>query len=243
MQYVSAGVPVMFTSNPVQQRRWQEFLEHFTLGSVMPDIMNVKYLVYGRDQYQKELGELTQKYLPAFITPDGGTVVLENRTVLPKAWLVPATVMVHSAEETLRILQNPAFDPRLIALVESASPIRMAELNVPVTVRPGEVRVLRYEGERIDLEAEVAANSMLVLGEKYYQGWRARVDGKQTEIYPVDHVLRGIYLTPGRHKVEFVFDPTPFKVGKCLTLGSFAFFALMLVREMLLKRQRFAPRK
>jgi hypothetical protein len=31
--------------------------------------------------------------------------------------------------------------------------------------------------------------------------------------------------------VRFVFDPLPFKVGKYLTLASFALFAAMLVRE------------
>jgi uncharacterized membrane protein YfhO len=69
------------------------------------------------------------------------------------------------------------------------------------------------------------------LGEKYYKGWKATVDGKNTEIVPVNHILRGVYLTTGTHKVEFIFDPLPFKIGKYLTLASFALFAGMLVRE------------
>jgi hypothetical protein len=241
MQYVAAGIPVMFTSNPVQQRRWQEFLDVFNLGSSMPDIMNVRYLVEGKDQYEKEAASLAGKFSPVFTSPDGATVILENRSVLPKAWLVPTALLVSSTRETLGILQNPAFNPRLMALVESATPIPMANQNSPLPGPPGEVRVLRYEGERIDLDAAVGMNSLLVLGEKYYKGWRASVDGKETEIYPVDHVLRGVYLTPGRHKVEFVFDPLPFKVGKYLTLISFAFFALMLARECRFKKGAGRP--
>jgi uncharacterized membrane protein YfhO len=80
-------------------------------------------------------------------------------------------------------------------------------------------------------------NTLLVLGEKYYKGWKATVDGKSAEVVPVDHVLRGVYLTPGTHRVEFVFDPLPFKIGKWLTLLSFAFFVVMLGREWLLKRR------
>jgi hypothetical protein len=57
------------------------------------------------------------------------------------------------------------------------------------------------------------------------------VDGRATEIVPVNHILRGVYLTPGKHTVEFRFDPLPFKVGKYLTLASFALFGLMLIRE------------
>ncbi len=83
-----------------------------------------------------------------------------------------------------------------------------------------------------------ARNVLLVLGEKYFRGWRATVDGKKTEIYPVDHILRGVYLTPGTHDVEFVFDPLPFKIGKWLTLLSFAFFAAMLGREVWIRRRQ-----
>jgi hypothetical protein len=235
MHYVSQNIPVMFTSNAVQQRNWQEFLDVFNMGSSMPDMLNVRYLIEGRDQYEKEKGELGGKYTPVFASPDGATLVLENRTVLPKAWLAP-TAAVASSQEVLGALPNPAFDPRKIALVESAPPIPMAGPNAPVPANPGQVRVLRYEGEKIDLNADVAINSMLVLGEKYYKGWHATVDGKPTDIYQVDHVLRGLYLTPGSHKVEFVFDPTPFKIGKYLTLASFAFFVVMLARELWLRR-------
>jgi hypothetical protein len=236
MSFATNGIPVMFTSNPVQQRRWQEFLDNFNLASSMPDIMNVRYLVEAREQYEQEKANLGAKYVPVFSSPGNGTVILENRGVLPKAWLVPAVALINSTQETLGALQHPAFDPRAIAIVETAPPIQMLNPGVQAQGSPGEVQVTRYEGERVDLDAGVAMNSMLVMGEKYYKGWRATVDGKVTEIYPVDHVLRGIYLTPGKHKVEFVFDPTPFKVGKYLTLVSFAFFLLMLAREIWLRR-------
>lgn len=237
MVYAAEGIPVMFTSNPVQQRRWQELLDNFSIVSPMTDILNVRYLVYAKDQYEQDKPKLGGKFVPVFTSPNGGTIILENRNVLPKAWLTPVAVPVNSAQEALGTLQDPAFNPRLMALVESPPPITMAGPNAPLAGSAGEVRVLRYEGDRIDLEAAVAMNSMMVLGEKYYKGWRATVDGKETEIYPVNHVLRGIYLTPGNHKVEFVFDPMPFKVGKYLTLASFAIFALMLVRELRLRRK------
>jgi len=235
MPYTAAGVPVMFTSNAVQQRRWQEFLDNFNLASSMPDLMNVRYLVLVKDQYEQDKAALAAKFTPVFAAPNG-SVVLENRFVLPKAWLAPVAVQVDSPEQRIGALQNPAFNPAAIALVESPPPIQMANPGRPLSGPPGEVRVTRYEGERIDLEASVRMNCMLVMGEKYYKGWKATVDGRRTEIYPVDHVLRGIYLTPGAHKVEFVFDPTPFKIGKYLTLASFLIFAAALVREFLPRR-------
>lgn len=236
MHWVSQNIPVMFTSNAVQQRRWQEFLDSMNFASGMLDIVNVRFLVDSREQFEKDRASLGAKFVPVFMAQDG-SVVLENRTVLPKAWLVPAAAQVGYQQE-LGILSNPSFDPRRIALVETPPPLPMADPASPPAAAPGVVQVTRYEGERIDLEANVGMNSLLVLGEKYYQGWRATVDGKKAEIYPVDHVLRGVYLTPGQHRIEFVFDPLPFKVGKALTLSSFALFVIMLARELYLRRRR-----
>lgn len=234
--FSSNKIPAMFVSMPVQQRRWQDILDTFSLNSAMPDMLNVKYLVYGREQYLQEKGMLSPKYMPVFTAPDGSQVVLENREVMPKGWLVPSVFVVQDTQQTLQLLQTPGFKPQQVALVETPPPLPLSPPNAPVAASPGEVRVTRYEGERIDISARVLENALLVLGDKYYRGWKATVNGKAVDIYPVNHILRGVYLTPGNHAVEFVFDPLPFKIGKYLTLFSFAFFAVMLGREVWVRR-------
>jgi uncharacterized membrane protein YfhO len=94
-----------------------------------------------------------------------------------------------------------------------------------------------YDGQRIIVNSENQVNALLVLGEKYYRGWKATVDGKPAAIYPVNHILRGVYLIPGTHRVEFVFDPLPFRIGKWFTLSSFAVYAIFLGRELWLKKR------
>ena len=238
MQYASKGLPVMFVSNPVQQRRWQEFIEAFTLSSPMPDLLNIRYLIYNNAQYAEEKQNIPQKFVPVFTSPDGNAIVLENKKVLPKAWLVPSVSQFNNPVQTLTILQNPAFDPKVLALVETPPPLQMAnmELGTPFTAQ--DATVAAYQNEKIVVKTHNIQNALLVLGEKYYKGWKATVDGTPAEIHPVNHVLRGVYLPPGDHAVEFVFDPLPFKVGKYLTLSSFALFAGMLVREWLQRRKR-----
>lgn len=237
MQYVTQGIPVMFASNPVNQIRWLEFLEAFNPIGPMPDIMNVKYLVMSNADYQSQQRQLGDKFLPVF-TPSGGTqVVLENRAVLPKAWLVPSVIVTADPAQRLSILQNRMFNPRIMAIVESRPPLAMAD---PGTAAPlvQNVNVPVYEGEQIVVDAVSSGNALLVLGEKYYKAWQAKVDGKSAEIVPVNHVLRGVYLSPGSHRIEFTFDPLPFKIGKYLTLASFTLFAVMLGRERVMRRKR-----
>ena len=229
--FSSHNIPVMFTPMPVQQVRWQEILDTFNPLSVVPDMLNVRYLVMISDEYNRNKAQFGERYKPVFISPGSREVVLENRNVLPKAWLVPSVFQVSSRVQGLQILQHPSFDPKQIALVESAPPIMMGQ---GFQAAASSVVIDRYEGKRIDLTATTPINSLLVMGEKYYQGWNAFVDGKRVDIYPVNNILRGVYLSPGNHKVEFKFDPFPFKIGKWLTLASFALFTGMLVREWLI---------
>ena len=230
MRYASAGVPVLFTANAVQKRRWQEYLDAFSLQSRLPDIMNVRWLVADEKQYEQNRGHLGERYPVVF--RGGNEVVLENRQVLPKAWLVSQVKVETDQLQRLKQMQDLSFDPSRTALVESAPPLALT--SAP---KPGEVRLERYEGERLSLSATVAANSLLVLGEKYHNGWKATIDGRPSTIVPVNHILRGVYLTPGKHTVEFRFDPLPFKIGKWLTLGSFVLFGVVAVREWLLRRR------
>jgi uncharacterized membrane protein YfhO len=237
-QYSAAGIPTVFMSTPVQQIRWQNFLDIFSFNTVMPDILNVKYIVYSSDQYQQEKSQLSPKYEKVFQSPDGSEIVVRNNAVLPKAWLVPSVIVVADRQQQMSILTNPTFDPRMMAFVESQPALALVPPGATVPETTGSVSVRNYENERILLDATTTRNALLVLGEKYYKGWKATVDGKSAEIQPVDQILRGVYLTPGTHKVEFRFDPLPFKVGKWLTLASFALFAGMLVRELMIRRKK-----
>ncbi|MGB9081734.1 MAG: YfhO family protein, partial [Desulfuromonadaceae bacterium] len=241
MQYVSNKIPVMYTSNAVQQRRWQEFLDNFSINSALPDILNVKYLVFSNEQYAKEKSQVGGKYYPVFQSPDGLQLVLENREVLPKAWLVPSVLYLSQPQQVLGVLQNPQFAPRRFAVVEEQPPLQLSPPESAAAPAAGNALVKRYEGDRIDIAVNNSANALLVLGEKYNQGWKATVDDTPTVIHRVNYILRGVYLAPGTHRVEFRFDPLPFKIGKYLTLGSFALFAGMLIREWRLFRKRHVP--
>jgi hypothetical protein len=227
MPYAAKGIPVMFTSSPVQQRRWQEFLDSFNLASPMLDIMNVKYLVYDMAQYQQERTSLGDRFTPVYISPDGAEIVVENRKVLPKGWLASSVMMVQDPRQALAIMQSPNFAPQSLAIVEKAAPVALDSPDAPASPA-GDVTLLQYEGELIKFRANVSKNALLVTGEKYANGWKATVDGKPAEIQRVNYVQRGVYLTPGTHEVSFIFDPMSFKLGKWLTLTSFGIFAIML---------------
>lgn len=63
------------------------------------------------------------------------------------------------------------------------------------------------------LEAEAPAAGTLVLTDTWYPGWLATVDGVPTDIFPANHVMRGVPVTAGRHDIVFRYEPKAFFVG------------------------------
>ena len=52
-----------------------------------------------------------------------------------------------------------------------------------------------------------------MLADAYYPGWSATVDGVEQPIYPVNLALRGVALSPGRHRIEFRYAQAPLRQG------------------------------
>ena len=48
---------------------------------------------------------------------------------------------------------------------------------------------------------------MLLLNDRIGADWRVRVDGVQQPLLRCNYIMRGVYVTPGHHVVEFVFRP------------------------------------
>jgi uncharacterized membrane protein YfhO len=47
--------------------------------------------------------------------------------------------------------------------------------------------------------------SVLLLNDKYDPSWHVSVDGKPAELLRCNFIMRGVYLPPGSHTVEFRF--------------------------------------
>ena len=63
-----------------------------------------------------------------------------------------------------------------------------------------------------------APQAILVVGDTYYPGWKAMVNGMQTPIYPVNIKERGILLPKGVHKVVWTYEPASFALGARISI-------------------------
>jgi len=155
--------------------------------------------------------------------------IYENTRALPRAWLA-SEVRVLDEDAILQVVRTGHFsdgakwDPLRTALVESASPFAMNGSS-----QAGQVEVTTYEANRLRLRARASGESMLVLSENDYPGWRAYVDGAAASIVRVNYGLRGVVLPAGEHEILFVYRPWSvlggalISLATAVTLGLFCF--------------------
>ena len=81
----------------------------------------------------------------------------------------------------------------------------------------------KYLPDEVDFDVDAPANSFLVASEVWYPGWKAYIDGRKTDIYRTDYVLRGVAFPKGRHSLVFKFSPDTYHAGVAISLLALAF--------------------
>jgi hypothetical protein len=172
---------------------------------------------------------------------------------LPRGWLI-SNYKVMDQERILPTLVMKEFHPGRTVLLEEMPPHpdpfvdedqrrgaplrapaqRVAAEGHPYEILPeegrgkGKVRLISESNNRLKLWAETRENTLLVVSDTFFPGWRAFVDGKEEKILRANYNFRAVALPSGSHRVEFVYDPISFKLGilgtvlgiiGCLILG------------------------
>ncbi len=147
--------------------------------------------------------------------------IYANHDALPRAFVVHSARAISDDVETLRILRDPAFDPRaevLLAATEGALPEAhnqdaAASATNATLESADQVDLLVYDTCRVVLKVRTAVDGYLVLTDSWYPGWRVLVDGKNSPILRADLIFRAVYLPAGEHTVEFIYNPRSFTIG------------------------------
>jgi hypothetical protein len=191
------------------------------------NMLNVKYLV---SSIQLPLENLELRHY------DRGErmFIYENIGRLPRAWFVNEVEVIPNEENIIQRLNKIEFDPRTTAIVE------IEGLNIEAPTMSS-VSLEDIGLHNLRMIAETDKNSLLTVSEIYYPaGWNAYIDGKKVDIIPVNYILRGIIVPPGKHTLEMKFEPTSYKLSITLSLiGIIATFALVLVGTYLYIKDNF----
>lgn len=160
----------------------------------------------------------------------GSLVVYENQKPLPAAWLLHEAVLAPPDDILVsihrgRLPDGRIFNPLGTALIERPLP---GHLGLPASsAEPANVVVRRDDELVIETHAQTPA--LLVMSEIFYPGWRAEVDGTSAPIFPVNYLLRGMYLPEGSHRVRLTFEPASHRRGIAISLLSLAILGAVCV--------------
>lgn len=143
--------------------------------------------------------------LTAVISTNGNYALLEFTGALPRAQLFANWQASTNDQATLKELASVSFDPTRTVLV--ANPIPAPPVGAATNQNAGTVEFARYAPKDIVLKARADAPSVLLLCDKYDPNWQVWVDGKQEGLLRCNYIVRGVYLAPGQHTLEFRFRP------------------------------------
>jgi hypothetical protein len=205
--------------DPGVTRRYAEFMEWSAGGD--PDLAT-NYVRFRR--LHPLLSMLRLQYV----------VVVENNlmTIQPAA-LAPlrrlelvGAYQVHAQRDgILQAMGKASFDPRKEVILEREP------MPAPVAApAQGQARVIRDGTDFIEVEAEVASPSILLVTDAWADGWQARPLQGSTqnryELMPANYALRAVPLERGKHRLRLEYAPGTWRVGAVISAAAWVAWIL-----------------
>jgi hypothetical protein len=165
---------------------------------------------------------------------DNGAFALFKFTgALPRAKLFANWQTVADDAAVLKELISPDFDPARSVLVSGGLPPIAA--NAAGLPNDGTVDYISYTPKTIVLKCDAPSSTVLLLNDHYDPVWNVRVDGRPETVLRCNYLMRGVWLPPGAHTVEFRYQ-TSFRL-LYVTLSAMG-AALLLLTGVLIASRR-----
>ena len=159
-----------------------------TVASPLVRLLNVRFVLTLSDLSDPQYVKVYQ---------EGQTRVYEYKDWQPRAYLVSDIVQTKDDQETIDIAYNPTFNSQTSAVVNTALTIDESPLLSGETVH-----FTKYEYNRMELSVTTAKTRLLVVANRYDQGWRVFLDGQQSPIVRVNFLFFGIIVPAGQHSIN-----------------------------------------
>jgi hypothetical protein len=140
---------------------------------------------------------------------------------MPHVALLGAYTVAADAQDVLRQVATPGWDPTRTAVLES-EPRPRPEPHPD----PGAARVVESSTDALTIEADLVAPAILLVTDAYSTYWRARaLEGSSQsayEVLPADYVLRAVPLGAGHHRMRMEYSPPHFRLAVWVSLAALA---------------------
>ncbi|MBI4778505.1 YfhO family protein [Candidatus Desantisbacteria bacterium] len=203
-------------------QQWKETIELFRAGTplsikedeVVPfiiknsqllNLFNVKYILFTLD--------INDDRFPT-VFEDNGVKIIENKEVLPRAFVVHNVKVIKGKEKVLKALSSKEFNPRQYVILEQNPQVNVNSNSTASST----AKIINYGNKEVVIHCNMKDNGFLILTDTYYPGWQIYIDNKKGKIYRAYHTFRAVYLEKGNHLLRFKYEPLSFKAGMCISL-------------------------
>lgn len=159
------------------------------IDSFFTNLLGVKYILSFGAQSNPKLN---------LITKEGNTYLYENSMDFPRAFFVESVIEVESDQEVINKMFELKDDLQTTAVVRKKLSLVSKNLS-----EQEKIEIISYRENDIKLESFSEVKRLLVLTDIYYPTWKVFLDGKQTEIIPVNYIFRSVIVPAGKHLIEF----------------------------------------
>ncbi|MCL5091059.1 MAG: YfhO family protein [Patescibacteria group bacterium] len=153
---------------------------------------------------------------------DKTVVVLKDKLALPRAFYA-TDYLVSQNDRNFPLLAEKNDFSQSIILVDFP---KKNLSDVPLT---NKITWLEYEANKIILLTENSGPGFLFLGNNYFPGWLATVDGQPTKIWRANYTFQSVWVDAGRHLVTFEYKPKSFLYGAVISLVALANWLLLFI--------------
>lgn len=164
-------------------------------------------------------------------------VVYVLNNTLPRAFMVNDWNIYETESNALSALSRMSVDEisRKAVLIEKE--ILKEELPMPWSDLQWSAKVVSYKPDYIKVAASANKDAILILTDNFHRNWRAFVNGRPVNIFPVYGTFRGVVVPGGNSTVEFKYHD---KVLMCLyfisLMGLIAIIVLAILPRGLFQR-------
>jgi hypothetical protein len=170
---------------------------------------------------QPSLNMLNTKYI--IYNPAAPPLI--NPKALGNAWFVEKPVIVENANKEISLIN--AFNPAKEAVIVNTFKNQITKSSFPVQEND-KIELISYQPDELHYKYSAMEEKLAVFSEIYYPaGWKCYVDGKESQYFRADWVLRGMVIPSGDHEIKFTFKPDSYFVGNKISLASSVLLILL----------------
>ncbi len=144
-----------------------------------------------------------------------GQRLIENAHALPRAFGAYSWLPVGGLAAAAAALRGQSAAELARRPVIEGAPAAAPSGRAP---RPAPAEIVSSSDTAVTVSVTLAHPGYVVLGDLYYPGWSARVDGRPARILAADGAFRAVAAGAGAHLVRFVYRPASIRIGLVVTL-------------------------